>query len=254
MDDPTKERLFILAAIANILAVLVMVIPYLVEHAPYLELIPTWLRALLVFSLLAILVFIIVRILNLRAKRYPVSLKSDHILYTINDATGKLVHCEKNQLIRANHDFIKIYDDEIIVDGSIANITGSIEGSESSIISSPERRGMTWNVQHAFSRQLPKNKYVKRTFAFDFLDSFTECSEYILCRIANRVEDFQLSIIFPVDRVPHEIRGFLKRGQIEIEKESPPIHRYELPDKRIRVDWQVRWPRTGDIYNIIWNW
>ena len=68
------------------------------------------------------------------------------------------------------------------------------------------------------------------------------------------VGDSQLSIIFPVERIPHEIRGFLRRGQIEIEKESPPIHRYELPDKRVRVDWQVRWPRTGDIYKIIWNW
>lgn len=254
MDDPNKERIVILAAVANILALLVMVIPYIMERARYLEFIPVWLRLLLLLLLLVLLVFIIIKMFSLRVKRYPVSIKSDSILYTINDHTGRLVHCEKNQLIRANHDFVKIYDEEIIVDGSIANIVGSIEGAESSIVSSPARQGMSWNVQHVFSRQLPKNKFVTRTFAFDFIDSFMENTEYVICRIANKVEDFQLSIIFPLEKIPHEIRGFLRRGQIEIEKESPPIHRYELPDKRVRVDWQVKWPKTGDIYKIIWSW
>lgn len=254
MDEVTKERIFIIAAIANILVLLATVIPYLTKYSPYLERIPTNYRIYLLIFLLVVLAFIILKLLSLRARKYPVSIKSDDILYTIENRTGKLVHCEKNQLIRANSDFIKIYDEEIIVDGKIENARGTIEGGESTIIVTPKREGMTWTVQHVFHRQLPKNKYIKRTFSFDFIDSFTEKNEYVLCRIINVVEDFRLSVIFPADRPPQEIRGFLKRGAVEVEKLKPPIHRYELSDKRVRADWQVKRPRTGDIYRIIWSW
>ena len=253
MDEVIKERIFVLGAIANVILLFLMLIPYFVRYASF-ELIPANYRIYLFIFLLVVLAFIILKLLGLRAKKYPISIKNDNILYTIEDPTGKLVHCEKNQLMRANHDFIKVYDEEIIVDGKIANIKGSIEGAESTIVASSERRGMAWGVQHVFHRQLPTNKYVKRTFSFDFIDSFTENNEYALCRIVNVVDDFQLSIIFPMNRPPQEIRGFLKRGPIEFEKQNPPLQMYELPDKRKRVDWHIKRPKVGDIYKIIWSW
>ena len=254
MDEVTKEQIFIIAAIANILAILLLIIPYFIKLAPYFELIPTNYRIYLFFFLTLVLVFIILKILSLRSKKYPICIKNDNILYTIEDPGGKLVRCEKNQLMRANQDFITTYNEEIIVDGKIENIRGSIEGAESTFIAAPKREGMAWNVQHVFHRPLPKNKHVKRTFSFDFIDSFTENKEYVLCRIVNIVEDFQISIIFPKNRSPQEIRGFLRRGPIEIEKQDPPIYTYELADKRKRIDWQVKYPKIGDIYKIIWSW
>ena len=291
MDEVTKEQIFIIAAIANILALLLLIIPYFIKLTPYFELIPTNYRIYLFFFLTLVLVFIeavpqllltpknlllfgfkplfaflflpildcwtasiILKILSLRSKKYPICIKNDNILYTIENPEGKLVHCEKNQLMRANQGFITTYNEEIIVDGEIENIRGSIEGAESTIIAAPKREGMAWNVQHVFHRPLPKNKYVKRIFSFDFIDSFTENKEYVLCRIVNIVEDFQLSIIFPKNRSPQEIRGFLRRGPIEIEKQDPPIYTYELADKRKRIDWQVKYPKIGDIYKIIWSW
>ena len=254
MDEVIKERIYVLGAIANVIVLFLMLITYFLGYASYFELIPANYRCYLFIFLLVVLAFIILNLLRLRAKKYPISIKNDNILYTIEDPRGKLVHCEKNQLMRANQDFIKLYDEEIIVDGEIANIKGSIEGAESTIVAPSEKRGMTWDVQHVFHRQLSTSKYVKRTFSFDFIDSFTKNNEYVLCRIANVVEDFQLSIIFPMNRPPQEIRGFLKRGPIEIERQNPPLQMYELPDKRKRVDWQIKRPKVGDIYKIIWSW
>lgn len=254
MDEVIKERIYVLGAITSVIALFLMIIPHLAGYASYFESIPVNYRIYLFIFLLSVLAIIILNLLRLRAKKYPISIKNDNILYTIEDSTGKLVHCEKNQLMRANYDFIKLYDEEIVVDGEITNIKGSIEGAESTIVAPSEKRGMTWDVQHVFHRQLPTSKYVKRTLSFDFIDSFTKNNEYVLCRILNIIEDFQLSIIFPMNRPPQEIRGFLKRGPIEIEKQKPPLQLYELPDKRKRVDWQIKRPKVGDIYKIIWSW
>ncbi len=247
MEEVTKEWIFTLAAIANILALFLLIIPYF-------QRLTTNYRTFLILILILFLVIFISKIISLRSKKYPVSIKNNHIFYTIEDIEGRLVHCEKNQLIRANQDFIATYNEEIIVDGKIENISGSIEGSESATIIAPVREGMTWNIQHVFNRPLPKNKYLKRTFSFDFIDSFTRNNEYIVCWIRNIVDDFEVSIIFPENRPPREIKGFLRRGQIEIEKQDPPLYLYELPDKRKRIDWQVKHPKIGDIYKVIWSW
>ncbi len=253
MDEEAKEKIFILAAVANILAVLIMGISYSSQYISKFTFNLTDYRIYLSLLLLVALVITILRIVNLRQRRFPVSIKDDNISYTINDPSGKLVHCEKNQLIRANHDFIKVYEEEIIVDGTLTNFKGSVEGIASSIIPSTEKKEGVWKVQHVFHRTLPK-KYIKRSFSFDFVDSFTKDSEYITCRVVNIVKDFQISLTFPENRPPKEIRGLLRKGPVEIEKERPLFHRYEGADGRVRVDWKIGNPKSGDIYKIIWDW
>ena len=155
MDEDTKEHIFIIAAIANILALLFMAIPFLFNYGPFLNILTKY-RTYLIILLLFVLIFIIAGILRIRARKYPISIKADNILYTIKDSNGKLVNCEKNQFIRANYDFIKTMGEEIIVDGKIENFKGYIEGIESIIVPAPKREGMTWNMQHVFQRQLLK--------------------------------------------------------------------------------------------------
>lgn len=253
----TKEGIYIIGAIASIIGLIIIITPSLLEHFPplmeHVIKIPVYYKIFLFFFLSIVLIFLISKLLSFKKRKIPISIKDDHVIYTIKDSKGKLVSCEKNQFIRANMDFITTYEEEIATDGEIENFKGSIEGVESWIIPPSKKAGLKWKIRHVFYGALPKGKYIRRTFSFDFIDSFTEKSEYIWLSIRNDVGSFVLSIIFPADRHPGEVKKFLKREPVEM-KIDPPICPYTLPDGRKRVDWSVNHPRINDIYIMRWDW
>jgi len=250
MNGEKNDWLYVIGSIASILGLIIIIIPALIEYAID---IPTNYKIILFFFLLALLIFSFSRILRLWKGKTPISIKEDHILYTIKESSGKLVTCEKNQFIRANVGFITMYEEEIATDGKIRNFRGEIEGIDSNIISSSKKEGLKWKIRHVFHEPLPQNKYIKRTFSFDFINSFTQNDEYIWLDIRNDVKSFILSIIFPSNRFPKEVKKFLKREPAEMNI-GPSLCPYTLPDGRTRVDWPVKHPKINDIYILRWNW
>jgi hypothetical protein len=166
----------------------------------------------------------------------------------LQDTEGKRVTYFKRQRVRFLQDNIIAYQDNAWGDGNIFTDYQCSPGIPVDRYREGHRYRVLISLRATKQRGDIEEFYIQRTIT----DGFTRTTEDFQTEIDHKTQKLSLSVVFPMDRNPKEVRIVEQKAHRTLELGRDHCHR--LPDGRLEVRWETTKPRRFEAYILHWSW
>ena len=188
------------------------------------------------------------RVFSSRSREGMYEVLDYHARLELLDPEGRQAVLHKHQTVRFLQDHIIAYQDKAWGDGDIIADYRCSPG----VAVDRYRDGHRWNILISLRETRHAGDVAAFRIERTIRDGFTRSPEDFQIEINHRTQRFSLSVVFPCQRLPREVRWTelnSTRSQI-----MGPEHRVDLADGRREYRWVTEKPRLFETYMLRWKW